>query len=306
MLTTTECVPINYWDHVPNFGDLLAPWLVTKMTGKPTILIKDHALRLKPHYVLVGSILGHVRDGSIVWGTGSFGTETSANINADYRAVRGPLTRNRIRTLKGECPPIYGDPGLLCPVFYKPKVEKTHEVGVIIRHSEAAWRKSLEKQDILVIDLKTDKIEETIDQICSCKRIVSSSLHGLILSDAYGIPNAWQDSSTPMGLNFKYWDYLLSVDKVRDPQSFDFRRSDITVQQIIDGMFFDDRALAIDFDALLDANPFGWVPDAAARKAIPLRAKLGSQPKPAPAAPKLIGKSIESPAKAAKEEKASA
>lgn len=273
MLTTTECVPINYWDYAPNFGDLLAPWLVTKMTGLPTVLVKEKAHRLEPHYVLVGSILGHVRDGSIVWGTGSFGTETSANINASYRAVRGPLTRNRIRTLKGECPPIYGDPGLLCPVFYRPKVEKTHEVGIIIRHSEAGWRKALADQDVLLIDLKTDKIEETIDAICSCKRIISSSLHGLILADAYGIPNAWLDSSTPMGLNFKYWDYLISVDKVRDPQSLDFKKAGLTPQDIISAFHFDDRSLSIDIDAMMDANPFGWVPDDKARSALPLREK---------------------------------
>lgn len=275
MLDETGPVPINYWDHVPNFGDLLAPWLVTKMTGRETVLVKDAAERKQPHFVLVGSILGHVRDGSTVWGTGSFGTENTANVNATYLAVRGPLTRNRIRTVKGECPPVYGDPGLLCPCFYRPDVEKKHKLGVIIRHSEAKWRKALANQDCLLIDLKTDKIEETIDAIVSCEKIVSSSLHGLILADAYGIPNAWLDSGTPMGLNFKYWDYLLSVDKIRDPQRFDFTRKGLNADQILNEMFFDDRALAIDIEALMDANPFGWQPGSEARSALPLRAKRG-------------------------------
>ncbi|MNP82479.1 hypothetical protein D3C76_1811170 [compost metagenome] len=71
-------------------------------------------------------------------------------------------------------------------------------------------------------------------------------------------------------------------------------------------MYFDDRALAIDFDALLDANPFGWVPDAAARKAIPLRQKLRTQTKAKVTAPRLIEKAVETPAKAANKEQATA
>ena len=35
----------------------------------------------------------------------------------------------------------------------------------------------------------TDKWENVINYICSCKAVISSSLRGIVCSDAYGIPN---------------------------------------------------------------------------------------------------------------------
>lgn len=277
MMGDGASIPIHYWDIHPNFGDLLAPWLVEKMTGRPVHLVKEAEARRQPHYVLIGSILSHVRSGSIVWGTGSFGTETDAQVSlaAQYTAVRGPLTRNRIRILKAECPAIYGDPALLTPYFYRPKITPRHEVGVVIRHSEGDWRNALAQSGIKTIDLKTDRIEETLDAMLSCKRIVTSSLHGLILADAYGIPNAWLDSRSPWGLNFKYWDYLISVDKVRHPTAFDFRRKDLTLDEVLAAFPFDDRPIRIDLEALIAVNPFGWAPSERADDIIPMRPMPG-------------------------------
>ncbi|WP_366552622.1 polysaccharide pyruvyl transferase family protein [Aquibaculum sediminis] len=271
MIKTIECVPLHYWDLRVNFGDLLAPWLVERMTGRPVTFIKEN--RSCVHYVVVGSILGHVRSTSIVWGVGSFGTEQKERVEkrAKYLAVRGPLTRNKILTAGGHCPDIYGDPGLLVPLFYQPEIEKKHDVGVIIRHSEQKWRKSLSKTNIKVIDLNTDAIEDTVKDICSCKRIVSSSLHGLILADAYGIPNAWLESESPWGGTFKYWDYLISVDKVKHPVRFDMGAADLTSADIVSAVSFDGRKIKLDLNALIDANPFGWNPSADIRSIISLR-----------------------------------
>ncbi len=256
-------VPVHYWSRVVNFGDLLTPWLVEKMTGRQ---VSDVESRVVPHYVVIGSILGHVRPNSIVWGTGSFGTEETRKIciTANYLACRGPLTRNKIQIAGGECPPIYGDPALLVPEFYRPQVEKTHEVGVIIRHSEKRWRKQLRggSGGIRLIDLKSDDIEGTIDAILSCRNVVSSSLHGLIIADAYGIPNAWLASSTPTGLEFKYWDYLTAVEKPRQPGHFEFDRKGLTAKDVLGGLHFDDRPMQLDLGPLKAANPFGWQPAA--------------------------------------------
>lgn len=55
---------------------------------------------------------------------------------------------------------------------------------------------------------------DIIDQINECEFIISSSLHGLIISDAYNIPNVWAVFSDKIvGGEFKYKDYYASVNK---------------------------------------------------------------------------------------------
>ena len=56
----------------------------------------------------------------------------------------------------------------------------------------------------------TDKWENVIDAIVSCKSVVSSSLHGLICSDAYNIPNLWIDEFELKEGDFKFKDYFSS------------------------------------------------------------------------------------------------
>ena len=67
--------------------------------------------------------------------------------------------------------------------------------------------------EILIIDLAHyEKWTDVIDQIFSCERILSSSLHGLITSDAYQVPSCWIDLSGKIsGGYFKYLDYASSV-----------------------------------------------------------------------------------------------
>ena len=105
--------------------------------------------------------------------------------------MRGPLTRSRLLDVGIDCPPVYGDPALLVPLYYWPEVEKTHDVGIVIRHSEHLWRDLDQDDSVKVIDFGSSDIETVLREILSCRRIISSSLHGLVIADAYGIPNAW-------------------------------------------------------------------------------------------------------------------
>src|SRR5690606_8331752 len=135
------------------------------------------------------SVLKRVTRHSIVWGSGSFGTESKRQLNrdADYRAVRGPLTRAKLRNVGVQCPEVYGDPALLVPFFYWPQVKKEAEVGLVLRWSERSWNALPAGAGVRKIFLKADNIEQVLQQILGCKRIISSSLHGLIIADAYGI-----------------------------------------------------------------------------------------------------------------------
>jgi hypothetical protein len=251
-----ECgkIRVHWWTHAPNFGDVMAPWLVSKLSGRDV----EYAAQGEPAYLVIGSILSHVSDNTVVWGVGSFGTETPEELarKAEYLAVRGPLTRNKLVTAGINCPRIYGDPALLAPLVYAPPAEVEHELGIVLRWSERKIYEKIDIPGVKKILLRRDDVEAVIDEMRSCRRIATSSLHGLIVSDAYGIPNAWIDSDTPVGREFKYWDYLISVDKVRQPATCDLLRPGLALQTLMQELSFDSRAHKLDLAPLLDVMPF--------------------------------------------------
>lgn len=254
MILTDEAIPMRWWDYTRNFGDLLGPWLVQRMTGKEIKWVPRH----EPHYITIGSILGHVRPSSVVWGVGSFGSEGEPKVTTGnrYLATRGPLTRARLEMYKQSSPRIYGDPALLVPDYHPAVARQDNKVGLILRWSERVRKRNFDVDGVRLIDLETDSIEGTLDAITSCETIVSTSLHGLILADAYGIPNAWLIADTGYGKEHKFWDYLLSVRKERDPVELDITEKGMSVSSFMNRFSFDDRGLEIDLAALKDSNPF--------------------------------------------------
>src|SRR5699024_5817282 len=247
-------IPMRWWDYTRNFGDLLGPWLVQRMSGREIKWVPRH----EPHYITIGSILSHVRPSSVVWGVGSFGSEGEKKVTTGnrYLATRGPLTRARLEMYKQSSPRIYGDPALLVPEYHPAAARQDSKVGLILRWSEKARKRNFDVDGVRVIDLETDSIEDTLDAITSCEVIVSTSLHGLILADAYGIPNAWLIADTGYGKEHKFWDYLLSVHKERDPIEFDITQPGLTLSQLIDVFDFDERSLNIDLDVYRETCPF--------------------------------------------------
>ena len=115
--------------------------------------------------------------------------------NAIYSALRGLLSRSAVIASGGECPEIYIDAAVLLPEVSAPDVPKTHKIGIIPHMlQEAMSRAFIEKlgaDHIKVIPLRSvtfDEIQGVIRDIMNCKDIVSTSLHGLMVAHAYGIP----------------------------------------------------------------------------------------------------------------------
>lgn len=250
-------IPLNYFTFRPNFGDLLSPWLVQQMTGKE-VAIAD---RNKPHYVAIGSIISQGTNQSIVWGAGAYGTEGSAEVskNAQFTAVRGPLTRAKLSAAKGfgiPVPQIYGDPALLLPGYYLPDVPITHEYGVIVRWSERSWAQATYGSDVKMIDFGREDVESVIRELLSCRKIITSSLHGLIVADAYGVPSAWLASDSPRGGVFKFYDYFASVGKFRQAHDFDPTTAPVTAERLRGCFTVSGDDIQFDHRKLLDAAPF--------------------------------------------------
>ena len=107
-----------------------------------------------------------------------------------------------------------GDPALLAPLIYIAKSEKKYTLGIIPHylHYEETIKK-LNSSEILIINL-LDDIEKVIEDVYSCEKIISSSLHGIIIGHAYGVPSLWFRLSDGHigGDDIKFADYFSSVE----------------------------------------------------------------------------------------------
>jgi pyruvyltransferase len=205
-----------WWNEVPNFGDALAP------------LLLEHFADLKVEWgtishsriASVGSILEHVPplwDGFIL-GSGRLKENSSlhlrgltSGITAKILALRGPLTARSI-------PGTYaiGDPGILADELVGVQ-EKKWDLGIIphFTDSELAPRfRALipKKHSVRVIHPGGDPLT-VLREIGACHRVVTSSLHGMIVADAFGIPRRVEycKKMDADGGDFKFRDFSASI-----------------------------------------------------------------------------------------------
>lgn len=151
----------------------------------------------------VGSIMTAVRSGDVVWGAGCIRQVPLQKTNVKFLAVRGPLTRSLISG--SVVPEVYGDPALLLPLIYNPNISAKYDVGIIPHYIDKPVGHGTGYH---FIDIQQDW-KTVVREILRCKRIVSSSLHGLIVAEAYGIPATWiKLSDKIIGGTFKFHDYL--------------------------------------------------------------------------------------------------
>jgi len=246
-----------HWSYKDkNFGDILNPILCNYLTKKNAIPINAQYYHYK-NFLMIGSILQYANNNSIVWGSG-FISRKSKCLGKPLKicAVRGKLTRQKLLDEGIECPEIYGDPALLMPFVYNPKIEKKYKIGIIPHYADKnhEWLKGMkDRNDILLIDLITDNPLNIINQLLSCECIASSSLHGLIIADTYKIPSVWIEFSGKLiGGHFKFHDYFSSVGKnIDNPLII---KEDTIIESLIDNMSF--FKLDINLLKLINASPF--------------------------------------------------
>ena len=243
-----------------NWGDKLNPELTRKLSGRKVVHRADVIPYpgLKIYYVL-GSHLATAcnQPQSVVWGGGFISATVDITGEPDeIHAVRGWLSVERLRKHGIACPDVVGDPALLLPMFYTPKsTERRYSLGVIphcLEWYDPFFLKARTWEDTLLIDITGD-IDEVVDQIVSCDRIVSTSLHGIICADSYGVPALWLHSSEKVGGDgFKFRDYFSSVGR---PDLEPIRVDSHTTRDALLADFFD-YTVDIDRQRLLEACPF--------------------------------------------------
>lgn len=176
-----------------NFGDVLTPLIYKQVTGHALTLSTPEEAELFG----IGSIAESIPRtfAGYVIGTGAmFDTWISID-QAQVVALRGRLTAHNA----GLHPPLLADLGLLVADL-APSVERDVPL--------ATMRHIVDPRPPMGMALDPlDDPLETIAAAARCQRIVSSSLHGLVLADALGIQSMWDPHPRVMGDGFKFRDY---------------------------------------------------------------------------------------------------
>lgn len=230
---------VNLFEYHPNrfYKDLLQNDLPYNLGDTLSFLVVDWMLQTKGlnkesnrkskngvkyvHLNSIGSNVFSSYQNATIWGSGAGAkNELNSRLNRllnrhpyrklDIRAVRGPLTREKLLQYGHKCPAIYGDPAILMPFIYSPEpVEEKYKKEILIIPQFLYEKEIREKYpDYAMESMNTDNYMQVIDQITSSKLVITSSLHAIILAEVYGVPAIFFKS---LPKTFKFQDYYAST-----------------------------------------------------------------------------------------------
>lgn len=233
-------IHLMYWTET-NLGDLLSPYIIGRLSGKTIkhevrfpyigikgklkllfrvfmldrIAMKDLCASLsifqRKNLVGVGSIISWGNQKSIVWGSG-FMNHDETFAGGKIYAVRGKLTNDKLIKMGFTGCNVFGDPALLLPLLVPSAPKSNCNVAIIPHWSEFDFFQKAYGEQYRIIDIRTADVEGFIEELTSCEYILSSSLHGIIIAHAYGIPALWIKHGYIHTDGFKFYDYFSSVD----------------------------------------------------------------------------------------------
>ena len=266
-----------------NLGDALSPVIVAALTGRPV----RHAALTSSHKRMsaIGTIGQALIDGEVdVWGTGCscFANPLAmpaqrrpyvvpGNTKLRVHATRGPIAWRLMTGANPDRSSVFGDPGWLMPRFYRPSLNKTAELGVILHLSELEDRalevhpkSHLTRYQVpphlqgkirlinTVTPISAEGLRQKMDEILSCRRIISTSLHGLVFAETYGIPNMyWQERRGAPGVQR----IMIGEDDGMNLRMSDFYAG---LGQKIIAIYNQPRGQETDWDAVIAALDRAW------------------------------------------------
>lgn len=199
-----------------NFGDHLAKVIVTKVLADHGHLIEEQ-VRQPRQLLSVGSVLHFAEDGAVVWGSGVNGKVMRAADHRyrrlDVRAVRGPKTRAFLMDKGIAVPEVYGDPALLLPHLFPGRFARDVQRAVAVVPNLHDLQ-TLQQEGVADLVSPLDGWNRCIEQILQAELVVSSSLHGIIIAEAYGVPARYVRFSEVEN-PFKYDDYMQGTGRDR-------------------------------------------------------------------------------------------
>ena len=207
-----------------NFGDAASAVVVAAMSGRP---VAHRAFNSKRRRVVAIGTIGQGQSAGAVhvWGTGfdpkrapveprDAGFFAAPDVEYTIHATRRPYSRSVLLRAGIPAPGIYGDPAWFLPRILHPKPQRRHELGVILHISELQSPGSEARPLPHLVRYRGGEadgvhfistyhpptwqgFQDKLTELLSCKRIVSRSLHGMLLADAYGIPCLYMADGEP-------------------------------------------------------------------------------------------------------------
>lgn len=216
-----------------NFGDDMSPILLEYATRRPVryaeaskcdvigvgSILQLIAGRKKARRILRSRVFSLRRLKPEVWGSGTTGMSADGTAeltdmvawHLDIRALRGPATEQKL----GVRASVHGDPALLASAIWPHRSGKTSRLGIVPHYTDkdspklARLREQLPDAKVISVE---NEVSQVVREISCCEVILSSSLHGLIVADSFGIPNhrlVLEGQLT--GGDFKFLDYANGI-----------------------------------------------------------------------------------------------
>ncbi len=214
MAADTTPLRLHWWTAVPNFGDAISPVVLAHVSGREVVA----AGVKKADVWAIGSLLQVVKRGfaaprdhtPLIWGTGLLHpvNGTAFLDNVKVALLRGPITA----ALLGLTVDRFGDPGLLISDVWPCDRAPNGRIGIVPHHTlldDVILQALLESDPRYLLIDPRDPAQDVCAAIAACDHVFASSLHGLVVADAYGVPNTWL---APVGQSrLKYLDYAAAV-----------------------------------------------------------------------------------------------
>lgn len=252
-----------YYPQIPNMGDLLNKDMLESLFNISVIRSEKNDCNMLAigsclKYLLYSekfiiSIKERIKKMSsdfpfYVWGTGfaNYNTQIDNGFkynNVNILSLRGNLSKQRLeKVLDNDIDVPLGDGGLLAERWLGYMPEKKYRVGIIphFREKDSSLLLDIKScyPDSTIIDLGESPID-VVKKIASCETILSSSLHGLIVSDSFHIPNR-HITLFPFGNRmrsdgFKFADYYSSYGIKDEPIDMNNKKRWPSYSEILNG-----------------------------------------------------------------------
>jgi len=235
----TKMIRTVAWTEQPNLGDRFTDLWLTKQGYDHTVTDK----LAEGNFIGVGSLLEQCQGHDLtIWGTGRATDPRKTGLvdltKGTVLALRGPLSalgaygaRSAVNSRKGF---VMGDAGLLAADLLEDVPPRNGMPGaVFVPHWTEYERVVAEKGEDATVNLLGDPIE-ALHRIREATYVVSSSLHGLIFADAFGVEREWDYQEKAVGDPFKFRDYAALVGKFEPGDSV--KVADSIIRDITSGL----------------------------------------------------------------------
>jgi pyruvyltransferase len=239
-----------------NAGDMFNKEFIEQSLNKS---ISKYTFGARDHVLFCGSVLSRSNKHSILIGAG-FISEETADFGVEFKeliGVRGKLSYGRLVAKNSKLTPKFiGDPGLLAREVIETDISSppAEKIGLIPHFVDLDKAKKIigGSDKYFLIDIRRPYVDVCHD-IRKCKVVLSSSLHGLVFSDAMSVDNVWITFGEGIkGGVFKYLDYYSGMTNPREDWIFckslkDLEEAAIGAQVSENLMYEDMRREVFDF-----------------------------------------------------------